>query len=106
MAEEPEGVTIPLLWEGFDDAEIVFVNQMIVQLGPPGQECEFLVTLGQLHHPVLLGSEEENKAKLQSLPYVPVKTVSKVAMSVGRARELRDLLTKMLDRYEKVTGRG
>lgn len=100
-----EGIQIPVLWEGFDDADIYFVNQMIVQLGPPGSEGEFLMTLGQLHPPVLIGGEEANKAKLEALPYVTVKVVAKVGLPVSRARELRDLLTRMLETYDEVLSR-
>jgi len=104
--EGSEGIAIPVLWEGLDSAEISFVNQMIVQLGPPGNEGEFVVTLGQLHPPVLMGGEEENKARLKALPYVTVRVVAKVGMPVARVRELRDLLTRMLDTYESATGAG
>lgn len=107
MAAQPdEGIAIPILWEGLDSADITFVNQMIVQLGPPGNEGEFIVTLGQLHPPVLMGGEDANRAKLEELPYVTVRVVAKVAMPVSRVRELRDLLARMLDNYEQVTGRG
>lgn len=107
MAEQDdEGVSVPLLWDGLDQAEIGFVNQMIVQLGPPGNEGEFIMTLGQLHPPVLAGSNEDNKTKLESLPYVTVKVVSKVALPVARVREQRDLLTTMLRNYEEATRQG
>ena len=106
MADQPEGIPVPLLWDGLDSAEIRFVNQMIIQLGPPGHEGEFLVTLGALHPPVLIGGPDENKAKLESLPYVTIRVVAKVAMPVARVREMRDLLTKMLDNYERATGQG
>ncbi|MEX2225597.1 MAG: hypothetical protein WEB52_04005 [Dehalococcoidia bacterium] len=107
MSNESGGelVSIPLLWDGLDTAEIKFVNQMIVQLGPPGNESEFLVTLGQLHPPVLMGSEDENKARLAALPYVTVKVVAKVALPVSRVREFRDLMTRMLETYEQATDR-
>jgi hypothetical protein len=97
---------LPLLWDGLDSAEIFFVNQMIVQLGPPGNEGEFILTLGQLHPPVLMGGQDANRAKLEALPYVTVRVVSKVAMPVSRVRELRDVLTQMLDTYEKATSVG
>lgn len=108
MAENlgKEQVAIPVLWEGLDSAEIKFVNQMIAQLGPPGHEGEFLLTLGQLHPPVLMGSPDENKDKLESLPFVSVGVVAKVAIPVERVRQLRDLLTNMLDTYERTTGKG
>ncbi len=104
--QEDEGIALPLLWEGLDRAEISFVNQVIVQLGPPGNEGEFIVTLGQLHPPVLMGGEEANRAALAALPYVTVGVVAKVGMPVARVREFRDLLTRMLDTYEKATGAG
>ncbi len=106
MNERSEGISIPLLWEGLDGAEISFVNQMLVQLGPPGHEGEFIMSLGQLHPPVLMGSEEENRATLAALPFVTIRVVAKVGLPVARVRELRDLLTRMLEQYERVTGAG
>ncbi len=99
-----EMIAVPLLWDGLDAADVRLVNQMIVQLGPPGNEGEFTLTLGQLHPPVLTGDEETNRATLADLPYVTVRVVAKVAMPVARVRELRDSLTKMLDIYEKTAG--
>ena len=104
--EAEEGVLLPILWEGLDEAEIKFVNQMLVQLGSPGHEGEFIVTLGQLHPPGLMGDRDANREKLKTLPYVPVKVVSKLGIPVARVRELRDILTEMLDRYEAATAAG
>lgn len=103
MSEPSDGTAVPVLWDGLEDANIAFVNQMIVQLGPPGHEDEFIVTHGQLHPPVLLGSEVEKRARLESLPFVTVKVVSKIGIPVGRVRELRDLLDNMLRTYDEAT---
>jgi len=102
MPEKPsDGIAVPLVWVGLEEAEIKFVNQIIVQMGPPGHEGEFVISLGQLQSPVLIGDEKQVKQALRSLPYVPVKTVTKAGVPVERVREFIDVLQRVVKNYEQ-----
>lgn len=101
MATKNEAVGVPVAWVGFDEAEIPFVNQVIVQLGPPEHEGEFILTFGQMHPPLLLGDPAENRKRLESLPYVPIKVVAKLAMTEARVRELAGVIERMLKTYDE-----
>jgi hypothetical protein len=104
--QQDESVGVPLAWVGLDDAEIVFANQILVQMGPPNNEAEFIVTFGQLHPPVLLGTPAENRARLESTPYVPVKVLAKLAIPAPRLREFADAIEKVLATFESTGKRA
>jgi hypothetical protein len=99
-AKKPESVGLPIVWIGLDDAEITYANQVLFQMGDPEHLGEFLLTFGQLHPPVLLGTPEDNRARLEAIPYVPVKVVAKLSLSEVRVRELVGLLERLLTSYE------
>ncbi|MHB8684140.1 MAG: hypothetical protein ACYC9X_07445 [Dehalococcoidia bacterium] len=102
MAKKLETVGIPVAWIGLDDAQIIYVNQLILQMGAPDHLDEFILTFGQLHPPALMGDLEQNRAQLQSMPYVPVKVVAKLALSEGRVRELLAVIEEILGKYDEV----
>ncbi len=100
--QESETVGIPVAWIGLDEAEIAFANQILFQMGDPEHLGEFTLTFGQLHSPALIGpSPEDNRKRLESLPYVPVKVVAKLALSEVRVRELVELLVLILKSYDE-----
>lgn len=99
MAKKLEVVAIPIAWIGLDDAQIAYANQIILQMGAPDHPDEFIITFGQLHPPVLVGAPEENRAQLQSLPYVPVRVVAKIALTETRLRELFGVIERVLKNY-------
>ncbi len=102
MAKKLEAVGIPVAWIGLDDAQIIYVNQLILQLAAPDHLGEFILTFGQLHPPALLGDPEQNRAQLQSMAYVPVKVVAKLALSEDRLRELLAVIEKVLGKHDEM----
>jgi hypothetical protein len=102
MPTKLDTVQIPIVWIGLDDATIGYANQVICQMGAPDHPGEFILTFGQLHPPVLLGGPESNRLQLQSLSFVPVRVVAKLALNEARLRELQGALVTILKSYDDV----
>ncbi len=102
MPKKLDTVQIPIAWIGLDEAPIGYANQVICQMGAPDHPSEFVLTFGQLHPPVLMGGPEANRLQLQSLSYVPVRVVAKLALSEERVRELHGALDTILRSYDAV----
>jgi hypothetical protein len=97
--EEPmqEGmVRIPLVYVGVEDVPIHFANQFVIQ----HVQGDFVLMLGQMTPPVLLGTDEERRTQAEKVAYVPVKVVARVAFSRERLVELIEVLREHLRKYD------
>jgi hypothetical protein len=104
MAEDsglgPVPVKVPVVFIGIEDVPILYVNQFVLSFQPQ----EFILTMGQLAPPILLGSEEEQREQAGQLDYVPIKVVGRVGMNRRRLVDLIALLEKQLQRYDDQIG--
>lgn len=99
MDEQPEGVHVTVAWQGVDDVPILFVNQVLGQLG---QQAEVIVTFGQLAPPAILGeTREERERQARGITHVPIKPVARLAMTRAGLEELVRVLHKTAENYDK-----
>jgi hypothetical protein len=101
MAEE--GIQVPVAWVGAEEAPTHTVNQFVCQFSGPE---EFILTLGHLEPPTLLGSPEERLEQARQLSYVPVRVVSRVGLTRSRVEELITVLQEILANFDKSTQEG
>lgn len=99
MSDE-DTVEIPIVFVGTEDVSVVLANQFVVQ----HQRNEFILTLGQVTPPILLGNDEERFEQAKKVAYIPVKVVARVTFTRDRLVELIDILKKHLDKYDSVSG--
>src|SRR5438874_8480172 len=92
MADQKRSIPLRLQYEGAKDVPILVANQFVTI----NYEGNLVLIAGQISPPVLLGSEEEKLEEARRLPHMPVKVVARLAMTLGRARELTDLLQAWL----------
>ena len=85
---DPEFLSVPLVYVGIEDVPILYANQFIIQ----HQQDEFIISVGQLSPPVLLGDESEQREQAERLSYVPVKVVARLALTRQRLTELITVL--------------
>ncbi|HEV7526833.1 MAG TPA: hypothetical protein VGP92_17835, partial [Acidimicrobiia bacterium] len=85
MGQFPEPVALPLTWVGIDDLPLLYVNQWLVQVAPPG---EMMITAGQVSPPPVVGSAEDQYEQLQRWPFVAIRPVARFALSRARLDEL------------------
>ena len=97
MSQKEDTVTLPMVYIGAEDAPILFANQFIIQ----HEQNEFILTVGQLQPPILLGSPEERKEQAKKLTYVPIKIVARFGLTRQRLAELIEVLQNNLRKYDK-----
>ena len=95
-----EQFELPFFFIGSEDVPIVLSNLQVVQ----HVQQEFIITFGQFSPPVVLGTPEEQLEQVKSKPYLPVKTVARVAMSPQRVGDLIKALQENLDRWKASQG--
>lgn len=93
MADEEE-IALPFFFIGTEDVPIQLSNIQVIQ----HVRQEFIITFGQFAPPLVLGSPQEQREQVKGKPYLPVKTVARLAMSPERAL---DLIKALQDNYDK-----
>lgn len=99
MSDE-EQIELPFFFIGSEDIPIVLSNLQVIQ----HVQQEFIITFGQFSPPVVLGTPEEQMEQMKSKPYLPVKTVARVAMSPQRVGDLIKALQDNLAKWKASQG--
>jgi len=97
VSDEEPIATVPVVYTDMEEVPIVFANQFIIQ----HQQDEFILTMGQLQPPLLLGSPEDRMEQVKKLTYVPVKVVAKFGFTRERLTELIKALQTNLRIYDE-----
>jgi len=93
---------IPIVISGAEDVSIHFANQFVIQ----HQQNEFILTIGQLVPPMLFGTDEERLEQAKKVAYVPVKVVTRLALTRQRIVELIEVLQENLRNYDAAQPTG
>jgi hypothetical protein len=95
------GIEVPLVWLGPEDVPILHVNAMVSQFDPTTLDS-LILTFGQVTPPAIVGAtDDERREQLEQVAYVPVKPISRLSLTVARARELVATLEANLDQLEQ-----
>jgi hypothetical protein len=98
IASQPgEALGLSLDWVEFDDTPILFANHFLIQHQPD----EFVVSLGQVTGPPLMGTPEEIREQARGLSSVPIQTLARVGLTRQRLVELIALLRAELDEHDR-----
>ena len=97
MNREQDAITLPVTYLGLEDVPILFANQFVIQ----HEKNEFVLTVGQLQPPILLGSPEERKEQAKKLTYVPIRVVARFGLTRQRLAELIEALQSNLRKYDE-----
>ena len=99
---EPQGdIAIPIVWVGNEDVPIYAVNNFTAQYT---ERDEFLLTLGQITPPLLLGSDEEKRAQAEKISYVGVTAVARIGLNRHRVKQLIEVLQQNLANHDHAFG--
>ena len=94
---EPEAFALPVSYVGFDDTPIVFANAFLCQF----QEGEFTITFAQLAPPVVPpGEEEQMRAQLLDVGFVPARVLGRYGLTRKRLVELIGALQENLATHD------
>ena len=95
----PEGEYPPVTWVGVEDVPILFVNQV---LGQVGEQSEIVLTFGQLAPPAILGqTQEEREKQLKGLERIPIKPIARLAMTRAGLEQFIVVLHQTLANHDK-----
>jgi hypothetical protein len=100
QAQPAGSVDIPLTWIEFDDVPILFANHFLVQHQPD----EFVLTLGQVTGPPLVGTPEQVREQVGHIDHVPIATLARVGLTRQRLTELVALLQAELEDHDRAAG--
>jgi hypothetical protein len=71
--DDNDGRNVPLVWENLDGVPVPLANQFIIQ----HFQDEFILTIGQLVPPALLGDEQARTAQLQQVEQVTARPIAR-----------------------------
>jgi len=94
--------SVPLAFIGADETPMLYANHFVIQ----NQQNEFILTVGQIAPPMLMGTDEEKAEQLEQVDYVPVKVVARIVVTETRLKELIDVLQTNLKGYQERTRGG
>lgn len=92
--EGPIGIQVPAVWVGLEEEPVAFTNQFIGQVD---DQCDAVLSFGQVLGPVLLGTPEQQRDQLQNIPFVQVRPVVRLSLSRPRIEELIGVLQQTLE---------
>ncbi len=96
MVEESESRKIPIVYLGAEDVPILYANNFVIQ----SHQGDFILTVGQLSPPILLGSEEDRRQQVEQVSYVPVKVVARLSFTRARIEELISVLSVHVEKQD------
>ena len=98
MSDMPEHVAVPIVWIGVEETPIEYINQFVSQVDGEG----FIVTVGQLTPPVLMGTPDELREQAEAISHVSVRPVVRLGLTAGKMMELVAILQANIDQAERI----
>lgn len=99
--QEPEAIQLPFFFIGTEEVPIMLSNLQVVQ----HVQHEFVITFAQFSPPLVLGTPQEQREQVEAKPYLPVKTVARIAMAPERMLDLIKVLQENYDAWINTGGR-
>jgi len=101
-SNEDDAVEIPVVWAGVEDTPILYANTFISQFDPTSTGA-FILTIGQLTPPALLGTQDQVKEQAERVSYVPVRAVARIAITRTKLDELIAILESTKEKFDRAT---
>ena len=90
-----------LEWVDFEQLPIVFANHFLVQHQPN----EFVLTVGQVTGPPVVGTPEQVREQARGASRVPIHSLARVGLTRERLVELMNILQATLEDHDRLAGR-
>lgn len=98
MDEQPLEREVPLTWVDVDDVPVFFANQFIIQ----HNQDEFILTIGQMVPPPIVGPLEQREEQIEQIDFVAVKPLARIAFTYSRLMELGQALEGHREQYDRI----
>jgi hypothetical protein len=100
---EHEGqLEVPIIWAGVEDVPILYANTFVSQIDSSSPEG-FIITVGQVTPPALVGTPDQVREQAKQISYVPVRAVARIGVTRAKLEELVQVLQLNLEQFEEVT---
>jgi hypothetical protein len=108
VTDSDGNVQISIIWPEVEEEPVFRANQFLGQIspGPTGAPEDFILTIGHVAPPVMLGTLDEQRATMSALGAVSVRTLSRVSMSRGNLEALIRILQTAVGQFDSATGGG
>lgn len=99
--ETVKSIAVPLLWTGVDDLPVQTSNQALAQI----DQDQVFLTFGVATPPVVMGPDVEKvREQVERLNYVPVRPISRLAISRRHLGELIEILQRTAENFDRQGG--
>ena len=95
--DQNAGREIPIVWENLDSVPVFLANQFMIQ----HFQDEFILTVGQMVPPAILGDEAQREAQLRGIEQVSVRPLARIAFTRARLIELTQTLAAHGEKYDR-----
>lgn len=96
MADQEQGMSLPLVFTGGEQTPVLYANHFLVQ---QQQSDEHILTIGQVSVPPVIGEDEQAaRAQLRLAGFVPITVHGRYIMSRQKLVELVGVLSRHLER--------
>ena len=95
--DQSEGHEIRVVWENPDSVPVFLANQFMIQ----HFQDEFILTIGQMVPPAILGDEAQREARLREIEQVSVRPLARIAFTRARLVELIQTLAAHGEKYDR-----
>ncbi len=93
--QQSEEITLSVDWHFPEGLQSRYANNMLTQAG----QHEFVISFFEMQLPILLGSPEENRAKLKEMGVIHAECVSKIIVPPELVQGFINSLQIELDRF-------
>jgi|GEM_PF-743873 len=93
--ERSTQVNVPIEWHVSDDIKSIYASNVVVQ---PGQH-EIILSLFEIRPPILTGTPEENRAKIEQIGTIRAECVGRIVVDPDLVPNIITALQTTLDNY-------
>lgn len=86
---------LPIDWSAADGEPVQPANQFVAQMGPDAH----ILNLGFISLPIIL--DPGDRARISAIKSIPVRVVARVLLTPTNMRELREVLSTHIEKFEK-----
>lgn len=94
--KEKHEITLPVDWHFSEHIRSQYANNMLIQAG----RFEFTISFFEMQLPILSGTPEDNRAKLEEMGEIRAECVSKIVLPPELVPELINALQTELEKYK------
>lgn len=86
----------PLIWQDAGGVRVELADQFAIQRAPGETAESFILVIGQVDVPLIIGNPEEQRRQVEAIPYVGIRIIGRYSLSVRHLEQLGELVQMQL----------